>query len=109
MFFIESRALFPLYIIVKFSSFPRRPKEKLIFASWKLGVEEIVTDKEKHKVIVKGENVDILKVLERLRKKYSKNVELISPELPKTEKKEEQEKKEVWYFYQHFLLLCITS
>lgn len=45
-------------------------------------------------MIVKGENVDIVKVLERLRKKYNKNAELISPELPKT-KKEEMKKKEV--------------
>ncbi|XP_030527396.1 heavy metal-associated isoprenylated plant protein 8-like [Rhodamnia argentea] len=58
------------------------------------GVEEIITNMEKHEVIVKGENVDIVKVLERLRKKYNKNAELISPELPKI-KKEEEKKKEI--------------
>ncbi|XP_030459710.1 heavy metal-associated isoprenylated plant protein 8-like [Syzygium oleosum] len=58
------------------------------------GVEETVTNREKHEVIVKGENVDIVKVLERLRKKYNKNAELISPELPKT-KKEEMKKTEI--------------
>ncbi|KAI3426828.1 uncharacterized protein J3R85_009701 [Psidium guajava] len=58
------------------------------------GIEEIVMNMEKQEVIVKGENVDIVKVLERLRKKYNKNAELISPELPKI-KKEEEKKKEI--------------
>ncbi|XP_010027264.2 heavy metal-associated isoprenylated plant protein 8-like [Eucalyptus grandis] len=59
------------------------------------GVEEIVTDTEKHEVIVKGESVDIVEVLERLRKKFNKNAELISPELPKAKKEEEKKKEEI--------------
>ncbi|XP_050207900.1 heavy metal-associated isoprenylated plant protein 8 [Mercurialis annua] len=61
------------------------------------GVEEIVIENANHKVIVKGKNVDPMKVLVRLQKKYSRNVELISPK-PKTEdvkeKKVEQKKEE---------------
>ncbi|MED6137129.1 hypothetical protein PIB30_062061 [Stylosanthes scabra] len=58
------------------------------------GVENIEIDRENNKVIVKGEVVkDPLKVLERLKKKYSKNVELISP-IPKPEKPKEEEKKD---------------
>ncbi|KAF2292917.1 hypothetical protein GH714_029841 [Hevea brasiliensis] len=60
------------------------------------GVEDIVIDNENQKVIVKGKNVDPVKVLGRLQKKYSRNVELISP-LPKPDdedKKEVQKKQE---------------
>lgn len=44
-----------------------------------LGVEEINIDRENNKVIVKGEKADPVKVFERLQRKYSRNVELISP------------------------------
>ncbi|XP_052111184.1 heavy metal-associated isoprenylated plant protein 8-like [Arachis duranensis] len=58
------------------------------------GVENIVIDRENNKVTVKGEVVkDPLKVLERLKKKYSKNVELLSPKI-KPEKPKKEEKKE---------------
>jgi hypothetical protein len=45
-------------------------------------------------VVVKGKRADPVKALKRLRNKYSRNVELISP-LPKSdnEKKKEHEKK----------------
>lgn len=59
---------------------------------------------EKHEVTVKGENVDILNILKRLRKKYSKYIELISPELPKTQK-EEETKKEVWVLPEYLILM----
>ncbi|KAK4486058.1 hypothetical protein RD792_008723 [Penstemon davidsonii] len=54
------------------------------------GVEEIEIDEKNHKVIVKGKNVDPVKVTERLRKKSGKRVELISPKPKKEEKKEEK-------------------
>lgn len=59
------------------------------------GVRHVQVDREHQRVTVKGEVVnDPAKVLERLRKKYSKNVELISPK-PKPEKqKKAEEKKE---------------
>ena len=58
-------------------------------------MEHTTVDRENNKVIVKGEVVkDPVKVLERLKKKYSKNVELVSPK-PKPEKqKKDPEKKE---------------
>ncbi|KAL3818711.1 hypothetical protein ACJIZ3_004616 [Penstemon smallii] len=56
------------------------------------GVEEIEIDEKNHKVIVKGKNVDPVKVAERLRKRSGKHVELISPKPNKEEKKEEEEK-----------------
>lgn len=65
-----------------------------MFMQW-LGVRHVQVDREHQRVTVKGEVVnDPAKVLERLRKKYSKNVELISPK-PKPEKqKKAEEKKE---------------
>ncbi|XP_028771984.1 heavy metal-associated isoprenylated plant protein 8-like [Neltuma alba] len=45
------------------------------------GVEQVVVDRENQKVIVKGKKAEPLKVLKRLRKKYSKNVDLISPRI----------------------------
>ncbi|PIN06325.1 Copper chaperone [Handroanthus impetiginosus] len=53
------------------------------------GVEGIEIDAKNHKVTVKGERADPIKVAERLRKKSGKNVELISPKPKKEEKKEE--------------------
>ncbi|RDX69211.1 Heavy metal-associated isoprenylated plant protein 8, partial [Mucuna pruriens] len=60
------------------------------------GVRHVQVDREHQRIIVKGEAVnDPLKVLERLQKKYSKNVELISPK-PKPDNKQKKipEKKE---------------
>ncbi|KAF5777161.1 putative protein kinase RLK-Pelle-CrRLK1L-1 family [Helianthus annuus] len=45
------------------------------------GVEDVVTDCETHTVVVKGEKVDPLKVLERIKMKSHRNVELLSPSL----------------------------
>ncbi|XP_076882281.1 heavy metal-associated isoprenylated plant protein 7-like [Bidens hawaiensis] len=67
------------------------------------GVEDIQTDCKTHKVIVKGEKADPLKVLERVQKKSHRQVELLSPipeppaDEPKAEEKEPpkpEEKKE---------------
>ncbi|KAL6494392.1 hypothetical protein OROGR_031192 [Orobanche gracilis] len=46
------------------------------------GVEDVITDCRTGKVIVKGENADPLKVLERIQRKSHRQVELISP-IPK--------------------------
>ncbi|KAL9272645.1 Heavy metal-associated isoprenylated plant protein 7-like protein [Drosera capensis] len=46
------------------------------------GVEDVITDCKTHKVIVKGERADPLKVLERVQRKSHRNVELLSP-IPK--------------------------
>ncbi|KAI8529231.1 hypothetical protein RHMOL_Rhmol12G0209000 [Rhododendron molle] len=61
------------------------------------GVEEVQTDCKAHKVVVKGEKADPVKVLERVQKKSHRQVELISP-IPKPppppaedEKKEEKD------------------
>ncbi|KAJ1394790.1 Heavy metal-associated domain, HMA [Sesbania bispinosa] len=55
------------------------------------GVNHITIDRENHKIIVKGDVVkDPLKVLERLQKKYNKNVELISPK-PKPDNKQKKD------------------
>ncbi|KAJ9709902.1 hypothetical protein PVL29_001404 [Vitis rotundifolia] len=63
------------------------------------GVEEVETDRKSHKVTVKGEKADPLKVLERVKKKYGKNVELLSPipkaKEPQDNKKEEKEEPKV--------------
>ncbi|KAM0020033.1 putative protein kinase RLK-Pelle-CrRLK1L-1 family [Helianthus debilis subsp. tardiflorus] len=56
------------------------------------GVEDVVTDCETHKVVVKGEKADPLKVLERIKMKSHRNVELLSPSL--TEGLNEVELKE---------------
>ncbi|ESW32008.1 hypothetical protein PHAVU_002G285600 [Phaseolus vulgaris] len=59
------------------------------------GVEDILTDCKSHKVVVKGEKADPLKVLERVQRKSHRKVELLSP-IPKPpaeeEKKAEEEK-----------------
>lgn len=63
-------------------------------------------DRENHRIIVKGDVVkDPLKVLERLQKKFSKNVELLTPK-PKPnnqQKKEPAEKKEQVYIQIFFV------
>lgn len=58
--------------------------------NWLLGVEDVVLDRENHKVIVRGQMVDPIEILGRLRKKYSRNAELISP-IPKPQSKENKE------------------
>ncbi|XVF85313.1 hypothetical protein PTKIN_Ptkin17bG0107700 [Pterospermum kingtungense] len=59
------------------------------------GVEEVKTDTKGDKVIVKGEKADPLKVLERVKKKFSRNSELISPiPKPKSDDKKEPPKKQ---------------
>ncbi|KAL8256857.1 hypothetical protein R6Q59_028898 [Mikania micrantha] len=67
------------------------------------GVEDIQTDCKTHKVVVKGENADPMKVLERVQKKSHRQVELLSPvpkppaDEPKVEQKQAlkpEEKKE---------------
>lgn len=73
-----------------------------------IGVEEVQTDCKAHKVVVKGEKADPVKVLERVQKKSHRQVELISPipkppaeDEKKTEEKEvakPEEKKEVVIF-----------
>ncbi|XP_057475007.1 heavy metal-associated isoprenylated plant protein 7-like isoform X2 [Actinidia eriantha] len=59
------------------------------------GVEDVLTDCKSHKVVVKGEKADPVKVLERVQKKSHGKVELLSPILkpppPEAEKKEEKE------------------
>jgi VanZ family protein len=64
---------------------------------------------------VKGDVIkDPSKVLERLQKKFSKNVELISPKpMPENKQKKEPEKKEQVKFYIffsiHFFLILLLS
>ncbi|PSR95956.1 Heavy metal-associated isoprenylated plant protein, partial [Actinidia chinensis var. chinensis] len=59
------------------------------------GVEDVLTDCKGHKVVVKGEKADPVKVLERVQKKSHRQVELLSPipkpPPPEDEKKEEKE------------------
>ncbi|XP_052174371.1 heavy metal-associated isoprenylated plant protein 7-like [Diospyros lotus] len=43
------------------------------------GVEDVETDCKNHKVVVKGEKADPLKVLERVQRKSHRQVELLSP------------------------------
>lgn len=73
-----------------------------------VGVEEVETDVKHSKVTVKGRNAHPLKVLERLRKKYGKNVELISP-IPKpqeSQQEKKEDKEQVSLFkYSYFLFL----
>ncbi|KAK9188656.1 hypothetical protein WN944_020061 [Citrus x changshan-huyou] len=60
------------------------------------GVEKVKLDRANNKVIVSGEKAEPSKVIERIRKKYSTNAELISPK-PKTnngEDKKEPQKKD---------------
>lgn len=56
------------------------------------GVEEVQTDCKSHKVVVKGEKADPLKVLERVQRKSHRQVELLSP-IPKPPSQEEPPKK----------------
>ncbi|CAJ2644233.1 heavy metal-associated isoprenylated plant protein 8-like [Trifolium pratense] len=60
------------------------------------GITHIRIDRENSKIYLKGEVIkDPSKVLERLQKKFSKNVELISPKpKPEIKQKKEPEKKE---------------
>ncbi|KAJ7945679.1 Heavy metal-associated isoprenylated plant protein [Quillaja saponaria] len=53
------------------------------------GVENVITDCRTHKVVVKGEKADPLKVLERVQKKSRRQVELLSP-IPKPPAPEEK-------------------
>ncbi|RDX62599.1 Heavy metal-associated isoprenylated plant protein 7 [Mucuna pruriens] len=58
------------------------------------GVEDVVTDCKSHKVVVKGEKADPLKVLERIQRKSHRQVELLSPiPKPPEEKKVQEEEK----------------
>ncbi|KAF4361135.1 hypothetical protein F8388_007600 [Cannabis sativa] len=58
------------------------------------GVEDVTTDCKTHKVIVKGEKADPLKVLERVQRKSHRQVELLSPiPKPPTEEKKPEEKE----------------
>lgn len=73
-------------------------------------------DSANRKVVVKGKNADPLKALQTLQKKYSRNVELISPKLKpedKNKKKEPEKKQEVYYkiYYSSPFLnrLCVLS
>lgn len=57
------------------------------------GVEGVITDCKTHKVIVKGEKADPLKVLDRVQRKSHRQVELLSP-IPKPPAAEEEKKAE---------------
>ncbi|KAK9120138.1 hypothetical protein Scep_018231 [Stephania cephalantha] len=57
------------------------------------GVEEVETDCKAHKVIVKGEKADPLKVLGVLQRKCNRQVELVSP-IPKPKTEEENKIEE---------------
>ncbi|KAF3438729.1 hypothetical protein FNV43_RR21493 [Rhamnella rubrinervis] len=60
------------------------------------GVEDVTTDCKTHKVVVKGEKADPLKVLERVQRKSHRQVELLSPipkPLAEEEKKPEEKEK----------------
>jgi hypothetical protein len=62
------------------------------------GVEDVSADSQTHKVVVKGKKAaaDPMKVVERVQKKTSRKVELLSPLPPPKEEEEkiEEEKKE---------------
>lgn len=73
-------------------------------------MEKVKLDRANNKVIVSGEKAEPSKVIERIRKKYSTNAELISPK-PKTnngEDKKEPQKKEVCFSLNPFFstVLC---
>ncbi|XP_024970326.1 heavy metal-associated isoprenylated plant protein 7-like [Cynara cardunculus var. scolymus] len=57
------------------------------------GVEDVMTDCKTHKVVVKGEKADPLKVVERVQKKSHRQVELLSP-IPKPPAEEPEAPKE---------------
>ncbi|KAD5507716.1 hypothetical protein R6Q59_029623 [Mikania micrantha] len=59
------------------------------------GVENVLTDCNTHKVVVKGEKADPVKVLERLQKKSHRKVDLLSPvPKPPAEEPKKPEQKE---------------
>lgn len=61
-----------------------------------VGVEDVITDCKSHKVVVKGEKADPLKVLERVQKKSHRKVELLSPiPKPAAEEAKKPEEKEI--------------
>lgn len=72
------------------------------------GVEDVMTDCKSHKVVVKGDKADPLKVLERVQRKSHRQVELLSPipnpaeEEKKPEPEEEKKKEEVLNLVSHF-------
>ncbi|XP_028766259.1 heavy metal-associated isoprenylated plant protein 7 [Neltuma alba] len=57
------------------------------------GVEDVITDCKTHKVVVKGEKADPLKVLDRVQRKSHRQVELLSP-IPKPPAEEEKKPEE---------------
>ncbi|KAM5571621.1 heavy metal-associated isoprenylated plant protein 7-like [Rosa sericea] len=57
------------------------------------GVEDVSTDCKSHKVVVKGEKADPIKVLERVQRKSHRQVELLSP-IPKPPAEEEKKAEE---------------
>lgn len=67
-----------------------------------------MTDCKSHKVVVKGDKADPLKVLERVQRKTHRQVELLSPipnpaeEEKKPEPEEEKKKEEVLNLVSHF-------
>lgn len=82
----------------------------------------MLTDCKTHKVVVKGEKADPLKVLERIQKKSHRQVELLSPipkppaaaaeEPKKPEEKEAvkaEEKKEEVYLFSTYLVFISLS
>ncbi|KAL2342793.1 hypothetical protein Fmac_004078 [Flemingia macrophylla] len=58
------------------------------------GVEDVLTDCKSHKVVVKGEKADPVKVLERVQRKSHRKVELLSPIPPPPPPPEEEKKPE---------------
>ncbi|XP_061373749.1 heavy metal-associated isoprenylated plant protein 7-like [Gastrolobium bilobum] len=60
------------------------------------GVEDVITDCKSHKVVVKGEKADPVKVLERVQRKSHRQVELLSPipKPPAEDEKKPEEKEE---------------
>ncbi|CAK9183197.1 unnamed protein product [Ilex paraguariensis] len=58
------------------------------------GVEDVLTDCSTHKVVVKGEKADPLKVLERVQKKSHRKVELLTP-IPKPPAEEPKKVEEI--------------
>lgn len=82
----------------------------------------MLTDCKTHKVVVKGEKADPLKVLERIQKKSHRQVELLSPipkppaaaaEKPKKPEEKEavkaEEKKEEVYLFSTYLVFISLS
>lgn len=78
-------------------------------------MEDVTTDCKTHKVVVKGEKADPLKVLDRVTKKTHRHVELLSPipkppaeEPKKPEEKEppkpEEKKEEVLLIFIYLLI-----